>query len=359
MIKVESPIKNPFRNYLDFLHGLNFAKNHVGVETYRKIRAEILEELIDRVDQGKSQKNNAETLQTFDNKLNKWRPRFLGSLAAYFMLSGLTAKEVKANGGLELYRLLWFMGSAQDDLIDELTVEQSDGSKVNRQKILQTIFGEDRQFYQATYKIMLEYLENLKLDNESKTILKRRLWDWYLFLASQEQAVLRADFNDFNFEYCIKYRETQNEKIASLLIAFLNGNAVKDAKLIGLESVIPRLSFRTQIIDDIADIQEDFENKRPSYAVGAIKQFPEEEAGVLAYLNLNRGKKIKFTNVLFKKLAPQACELVTAKFTEYGKELELLGVSGNFLKRLGDFMFKMFPIARDVIHKINPDYSNF
>ena len=169
---------------------------------------------------------------------------------------------------------------------------------------------------------------------------------------------MEADFEKYTFDYCVKYREDQNRKIGSLLVALLNGNRVEDDRLKKLEEIVPRLSFRMQVIDDIGDLEEDLRARRPSYAVGALQEHPEEMERIMKLTTVGKVKKV--TPSMLEIHAPKSYILLINQYKKYGKELEDEGVNGKFLKDLGDLMFSQFPKARDFIYNyINKKWANF
>jgi hypothetical protein len=137
----------------------------------------------------------------------------------------------------------------------------------------------------------------------------------------------------------------------------LNGAQCLDPRSQALERTVPKLSFRTQVIDDIADIPEDLSNERPSYAVGALVEHPEELQAILSYIQAHSVSKV--TPALFERLAPISSKQVKTQFDAYGKELEQEGVTGSMLASMGNTIFKYFPTFRNAMYRINPKYANF
>lgn len=125
-----------------------------------------------------------------------------------------------------------------------------------------------------------------------------------------------------------------------------------------LEYVIPMLSFRTQIVDDISDIPEDLRMGRPSYCVGALVDYPDELTYMRAYLSKHREvSKIKPRE--FKRIAPKSYALIVETYRQYGENLCGLGQSMAFLCEVGDMLFNWFPMIQGVLCKINPQAANF
>ena len=341
-----------------FVKGMILAVKDVGGVVNMDIRYRMNRELEIRKQKGKSEQGVIEAKEMFETKMIRIRPRFIGALASYALLSGLKNKEILNNKGTALFRLMWFLGSAQDDFIDEISREKMFSVDKPEKLIKHTIFGNQMEFYNASYKVLGDYIEELDLGREKKHEIKVRLRDWYSFLARQEVDVLKMNFTDYNFTNCVNYREEQNFKIGSLLVVLLNGNNQEDFQLKKLERIVPRLSFRMQIVDDIGDLKEDIEAERPSYAVGALMEYADEFEEIKK-LTADGGVK-KVTPKMLQTHAPKSYKLLLSKYNAYGKELEEEGVSGMLLKGIGDKMFTYFPKVRDFIYNyIKKSWANF
>ncbi|GIW59343.1 MAG: hypothetical protein KatS3mg087_0409 [Patescibacteria group bacterium] len=302
----------------------------------------------------------AEDWEMFEKKIVRPRPRLFGAVAAYSLLSGLPHEDIVRNGGSEIFRLLWFLGSSQDDLIDEIPKIEIEGmNKVQRKaRIRRAVFGNERTFYQCSYAVIIQTLSQSGIPEEGKVYLKRKFAEWYRFLTEQEADVLGTDLPMMSYKYCKNYREQQNGQIGSVLVACLNGMRCLDPGLQELERDVPLLSFRTQIVDDIADTVEDLSMGRPSYVVGALVDNPNDMARVLEFIR-SRPEVAKFTPKLLRTLAPRSFDTVKGDYDGYANELMRHGKRGKFLVGLGDPLFYLFPAYRDLMYRINPNYANF
>ena len=289
----------------------------------------------------------------FKGKFLWFRPRMIGAVAAYAALTGMTHHDIRKNGGLELFRILWFLGAAQDDLIDAAVAGEGNMRTVLRK----AIFGPDRVFYRAAFTVFARELHNSAFAEEAKRYLRRKARGWYRFLLDQEADVLQKTVTDFSFAFCVNYRENQNRMIGELLTACLSWSHCLHAPFKRLEGVLPTLSYRTQIVDDIADIAEDMRALRPSYCIGALVDNPDEFARVKAYVTTRTVGKV--TPRLFRRLAPRSYDLVREKYSLYGAELRRAHKAGSFLSMVGDMLFGGFPVIRDVVYRISPHLANF
>lgn len=297
-----------------------------------------------------------EDWEMFSQKLLRFRPRLIGAFGAYAALSNRSFSEVELQGGMPLFRMLWFLGSAQDDLIDDRVSEEG-AAAPDAKQLRRTIFGPERVFYQAAFTVIGSELARSFMGAEQKRYIKVKLSEWFRFLVHQEAAMMQKRLPELTFTECVRYREEQNQKIGEALVACLNGAQCLNPRLQALERTVPRLSFRTQVIDDIADIPEDLDNERPSYAVGALVDHPEDLQAIHAYIHTHAVGKI--TPTLFKRIAPTSSKQVKKQFDAYGTELEQEGVTGSMLAGMGNATFKYFPTFRNVMYRINPEYGNF
>jgi len=104
--------------YIRFVKSLGLSLGKINRKIASNILQELKLELDKRVDAGKNMEGVEESWKTFEKKVSKIRPRFVGALASYALLSGLNNKQILDNNGLEMFKLMWFLGSAQDDYID-------------------------------------------------------------------------------------------------------------------------------------------------------------------------------------------------------------------------------------------------
>lgn len=319
----------------------------------------LVKELARRSAKLSSRDASAEDWKIFKKKLLRFRPRLVDAVSAYSLISGVSYRELRHQGGLGLFRMMWFLGSAQDDLIDEILpqTEQSTTDELIK-KVRGSIFGADRLFYQAAFAVFVDELKRSDFPKEAKAYLQRKIRDWYSFLVRQEARVLSARIEEFTFAYCRAYREEQNRMIGALLTACLNGRYCAISKMQHLELVIPALSLRTQIVDDISDIPEDLNMGRPSYCVGALVDCPDELTHVRAYL-AEHCQVRKLQPREFKKIAPKSYALVVEIYRQYGENLYGQGQSMVFLRKVGDLLFDWFPMIKNILYKIYPPAANF
>lgn len=304
--------------------------------------------------------NNSEW-RSFYKKLLCFRPRLIGAIAAHSTLTGALYHEKQTSGILGGFHMLFFTGSVQDDSIDMIKKEElilAGKTLLERKKYIQTtIFGRNQIFYRAAFSVFVDYLHESRLTDEQKRYIKHKVADWYQFLLTQETNVIMTPFSEYTFDYSRHYREKQNGKIGAVLTALLNGNKCLDPEYQKLERFIPRLSFRTQIIDDVADTTEDIAIQRPSYAIGALNEF-WDELMILKELT-KKHPNIKIRPNLLAKLAPRSFDLLLKQYASYGEELLALGKAGKLLKTIGDKLFYLFPTIRDWVYQIAPDFANF
>lgn len=295
-----------------------------------------------------------------DQKLFRFRPRSIGALVVYSSLSGSSYEDIQSQGGRDLFSLFWALGSIQDDFIDELP-KDTIGTKGERKKdVAVSIFGDERKFYRGIFYTLKKKLGESDFGEPEKRYLVGKVASWYQFLVDQEADVLGTEFENYTFGYCKNYRELQNQKAGEVLVALLNGRACLDPKKQALEKSVPRFSYLTQIVDDIADLPEDVIAERPSYAVGALVSNPEELARVVQKVK-SLNKPIKVTPREFHELAPNSAEMVDSLFQQYREQLVLSSVGGNGegLSVLAQAMHSWYPYLRGALFKINPSFANF
>ena len=321
-----------------------------------QLAAELEAELARRQTPNKSTARWEEDRKIFSKKLVRFRPRLIGAFGAYAALSRQSFSDVEYQGGVPLFRMLWFLGSAQDDLIDEQAPAEN-VTVPDAKQLRRAIFGPEMIFYQAAFTVIGDKLARSSMSAEQKRYIKVKLSEWFRFLVHQEAAIMQKRLHELTFDECTRYREAQNQKIGEALIACLNGARCLDLRFQALERSVPKLSFRTQIIDDIADIPEDLGNGRPSYAIGALVDHPEELKAMREYLQVHAVGKV--TSALFEHLAPKSSSQVRKQFDAYGEALKQEGITGSMLASIGNVIFKYFPTFRNAMYRINPTYGNF
>lgn len=292
----------------------------------------------------------------FDGKVLCFRPRMVGAVAAYVAASGRSRRDVVRNGGMDAFRMLWFLAAAQDDLID-VAYPASTAEAPDARSLRDEIFGTRRLFYRAAFRIVARDIAALRALPETKRYLRRKLRSWYRFLVQQEAEMYASGFETFSFSVCVRYREQQNAMIGGVLVALLNGAESLDPDLCRLEAYLPIASFRTQIIDYIADIAEDLRARRPSYCIGALNEYPDEMARMEEFVRIHAIAKVR--PWLFKRIAPRSYERVLLRYEAYGISLRRAVPYGAILDSVGRLLFHVFPAFRDAAFRLNPRLANF
>ena len=275
-----------------------------------------------------------------EKKLLRPRPRLTGAVTLLSLMTKL--KEFQRE---DLFRVLWFIGSTQDDLID--SIPPGGDFQTIRREIFKTIFTNAPE-----YKELLRFFitnSETSFQKETHLHIMRLLQEWYIFLINQESRVLSGDIY-LNWINCKQYREDQNGKIGRLLSTVLLGDNYSHFPqvIIGL----PTISYLTQVIDDIADLPEDLANGRPSYAVGALNEHPKERIYLQRYIQKRDLGKV--TPRQFQNQAPQSYALVYRQYQEYLAQIEY-----QWLQELLEQIFLWFPVYRDLMYRIDPRYANF
>jgi hypothetical protein len=331
-----------------------------GMQVNRTVREKVIIELgsrnIDIADPA-----IASDWDAFEQVLFRPRPRLVSAIAAYSLLTGRSFADIQQQNGMVAAKAFWMLGTIQDNLIDRLDKEKTAvmSEKERRQALYDSIFGKGREFQQATYAaILCEIATNPAYGPEHMSYLSARMDEWFDFLVTQESGVYNTPEENYTFPLCVNYRQLQNAVAGRVVVSFLNGQACLDPKLQHYEQIIPILSYRTQIMDDIGDVVEDMEMSRPSYVIGALREYPDEFETVK---NIAAQKGIrKFTPHKLKKYAPQSYKLVKDTFTAYGDDLaQKYGVNGKILDKAGKAAYHTFPALRDVMYRINERYSYF
>ncbi len=292
----------------------------------------------------------------FDGKVLCFRPRMVGAVAAYIAASGRSRSDIIRNGGMDAFRMLWFLAAAQDDLIDAADQAPAAGSLDSRY-LMKVIFGKHRTFYRAAFRVVSSDINRLQASSETKTYLRKKVRSWYRFLVNQEAEMYASGFEKLSFSVCAKYREQQNSMIGGTLVALLNGAECLVSDLRRLEEYLPIASFRTQIIDDVADIAEDLRMRRPSYCMGALNEYPVEMARMRHVVEVRAIAKVR--PWLFKRIAPRSYALVRKQYAAYGVRLRDAPPHGVILDSVGNVLFHVFPSFRDVMYRLSPRLANF
>ena len=163
-------------------------------------------------------------------------------------------------------------------------------------------------------------------------------------------------FEVLTFSMCQQYRERQNLQAGSTLVAILNEQNCLISEFQRIEPLVSQFSFLTQIIDDIADTGEDLTAMRPSYAVGALVNNPEELERIQVFITEHQYAKI--TPRQFRRIAPQSYALINQTFNGYCKEFEKqTGKHG--LTRLARTLYSFYPAVRNILFKVNANIANF
>lgn len=292
--------------------------------------------------------------KTFLKKLDQFRPRMIGAFSLYCAFSGESYDEIAKNEGIEAFYLFWRLADGQDDLIDAPKKHNEDDKRPLKERIFKDDNGE---FLRGAMHLLENKIAQGRMGNEEKLYLKKKVAGWYRFLSEQEQRIQSEDVSAFDFNYCKSYREDQNQKAGAVLVALLNWDKCLDPKFQELETIIPKFSFTTQMMDDIGDTVEDVEAKRPSFATGALRDTAEFEK----FLDVIKKRGIKKVHPsLFREFAPRAYGLLREQFREYCRLLEIQsGIKGRGFSQIANSVFLYFPSVRDFLYKLNPGIANF
>ncbi|HSW88526.1 MAG TPA: hypothetical protein VLG12_05180 [Candidatus Saccharimonadales bacterium] len=297
----------------------------------------------------------------FEKILFRFRPRLISAISAYSLLSGKNFEDIKRQQGMLPSKAFWMLGSIQDNLLDGLDKERlAEMSEQDRFTTLYgAIFGQGREFQQATHSAIVDEIETNSVYGVAEVeYLHGRMEEWFDFLLHQESDAYERPEEDYTFAFCKDYREKQNAVAGRVVVAFLNGKDCLDPELQQLETTVPYLSYRTQIIDDIGDIAEDIELRRPSFMVGALRDNPDELERIKEVIK--RKNIRKFTPHKVKKYAPKSYEVVKEAYVQYGEAItQRHGGRGEVLDRAGRIAFHTFPVMRDVMYGVNERYSYF
>lgn len=348
------------RNMLIGRSLLNACKGELGLGA--DIKRTVGDDLLALIDENEVYSSTpdsvTENVELLTNKLFRFRPRLVGAVGAYQHLIGASYESLVEQKGMDSFYLFWALGSIQDDFIDELpkTDHLEKEEKRNKSMVGRSIFGGDRTFYRAAHHQLRQQIKTANFGEAQERYLQQKVTDWYRFLIEQEAEVLDTPFEDMSFKYCREYRESQNLQAGSALAAMLNGTSCLDPRRQQIEGTMARFSYLTQIIDDIADTAEDMTAKRPSYAVGALMDNPAELQLMREYIAMN--PDCKLTPRRFRRLAPDAYQMVHGAFADYSSELRQ-SPGGAELTRVASRLFHVFPYVRNVLYRVDPKYANF
>ncbi len=345
-----------------FNHAASFFAAVLGAQLYsRKANKRLSDKLSLELDRRQARDElppREVDLQLLHNKFMRFRPRLIGAVGAYCLLSGQHHPDVVQNGGLDLFRTMWYLGATQDDLIDEIPSQNGIERRHVELRIRDAMFGTDRTIYRAALRVFSDDLSRSDFPPEAQQYLRRKVRDWYRFLVEQEAKVLTMHSSELGYWECRRYREEQNMRVAKLLTACLNGRRCHEPEMQVLETLVPMLSFRTQIIDDVADVFEDLAMGRPSFCMGALNDNPHELHNVREFARKNpRVKKMQVQ--LFRKLAPKSASLIESTYDQYGADLRTRSEPFVLLATVGDMLYRWFPTFRDAIYRLQPRWANF
>jgi len=321
MIEKELPTKIrlfPARSLVE--SGMIFARVIKGERTIGRLaKKQLLEEVRGKVFPGNSQQME-EGSEIFKQKLMDFRLRMTGALSLYSHFTQIPYKDLRKEGNLDSFYLFWFLGAAQDDLIDnEFTNNNSSQQRKNGRDVRELIFNPDREFLRSAFNVLEGKIEKSSLGDKQKEYLSGKIMSWYEFVSSQEDGVASMPLEDYTFAFSRSYRESQNQCAAEVLVALLNWDKCLDHPMQRLELVIPQFSFLTQIIDDVIDVGEDLKAKRPSFAVGALVDHPKE---LEAFRRTLGDEKRKMRHSSIKKVAPRSYAQICSVFAEYSGNIQ-------------------------------------
>lgn len=336
--------------------GVTLAATALGEQTIgRQIKTRLKNDINDVFTDPRFKDDDEEVKTPFMNKLVEIRPRMVGALSVYSALSGIPYFEIAKNKGIECFYIFWRMADGQDDLIDAPKRHNQNGQRPFKEKLFKYEGGE---FFRGAIHLLEKKITEGKMGEMEKRYLKEKVSGWYRFLSDQEQRIQSEDFSSFDFNYYRKYREEQNQTAGEVLVALLNWDKCLDPNFQKLETIIPKFSFTTQMVDDIADTVEDVEAQRPSFAIGALTNNPEEFEKFLTEVRKRGIKKVHPS--LLRKFAPQSYRLLREQFREYCLFLEThSGRKGRGFSIIANSVFLYFPSVRDFLFKLNPKIANF
>lgn len=320
----------------------------IGKSKKQHLRGEIDAMLEDpRFGSGKEGKSH----KAFMRKLSQSTPRMIGAISLYSAFSEQSYGEIARSEGLESFFLFWGLGEEQDDLID---IPRKHGESLP--PLNEIIFSDG--FLRGVRHLLENKITEGKMGNPEKQYLKAKVAGWYDFLSAQEQRIQGEDFSSFDFNYCRKYREHQNQQAGEVLVALLNWDKCLDPNFQQLETVVPKFSNLTQMVDDIGDTTEDMEAKRPSFSIGALRDNPIELERFTTETEKRGIKKVHPS--LFKALAPQSYRLIKEQFQKYCAELEAKpDARSKGFDQIAHLVFHYFPTVRDLLFRIRPQIANF
>ncbi len=273
------------------------------------------------------------------------------AVACYSILSGRSYQEIDPEA-LDSFKLFWFLGDSQDDTID-FPDSQARGGKV-----VDEIFRGNGLGHRKILSLINKKIQDSPgLGQNERHYLRVRIKSWYDFIRQQEINLEQLPKGRQGLEFCRSYRESQNMAAGSVLTAILNWSECNDPELRKLEVIVPKFSFLSQIIDDIGDLPEDIEAQRPSYALGALRDHPNEFSRVLEEIQSDRIQKFSYRQL--RELAPLSRTDLESLFILY--ENELINIAGGrvgvFIKLAQQFYWH-FSGTRDLLYKISPSWAS-
>ena len=303
------------------------------------------------------EKDNERERKVLLQKLQSFRPRRIGAIAAYSVFTRKPYEAIVDQGGIDSFYLFWALGGSQDDFIDCLPKKSVPVEK-EKHLIKEAIFGEKRKIYRGALYLLNNKTEALDMARPEKNYVKQRVAHWYKFLIDQESHIIHTPFDQYTFDYSRKYREDQNFEAGRVATVCLNGRGCLDPKLQRFETILPRFSYLTQMIDDIADTAEDVLAQRPSFSVGALIDHPQELERFRSEV-IDKGVEKVYPSLL-KKVAPQAYAQIYHTFQEYCSILEKeIGIDARGLTTIATAIYHVFPKIRGVLYRLHPELSYF
>jgi hypothetical protein len=279
-------------------------------------------------------------------------PRTYASVAAFCMLSGKRYGDISPEA-LDASRLFWQIGHKQDDIIDDPN-RQNDGNT-----IIHDIFADEGVGHRKTLALLYKKIESSsELSPEDKHYLRIKIKSWFDFIGEQESGIRNAQEEDFSLDFCKDYRESQNMMAGSVVSALLNWSDCTSEKGQRVERILPKFSYMSQIIDDVGDIPEDLEANRPSFAVGALNEHPDEKALVTDTIMRSSLKKLSYDNL--KRFAPESVQILDQLFEEYYQVAsELGGKETQMVLGIAKIAYVYYAKFREVIYRLNPAWATF
>jgi len=296
---------------------------------------------------------SSEAYKAISDRFCDFLPRTYASIATFCLLSEKRYQDISKDG-LDSSRLFWQLGHKQDDIIDAPDRTVSAGSKV-----LQDIFSNDGIGHNKTIALLKNKITlSQELTEENKSYLLRMIASWFDLLKTQEDELSHMRGEDLSFEYCRRHREEQNMMAGRVVCALLSWEDCQTEKGQYVERALPQFSYMSQLIDDICDLPEDIEASRPSFALGALNEYPNEKKRIINVIKEDDSKKLSYT--VLSKEAPNVTKLLDSLFDFYRTEAsELGGKNTRLILDIARLMYSNYSKVKRITQRINPSWATF